>query len=338
MMRTCCVAVVCFVVLVSTSGAQVDSPASRLEAASTLTSLDAIDQPAWHLKLDVTMFDDKGKNPSQGTVEVWHHGTDERTVYAFGDASTTTLKHDDKTFYERSGTTPPFEEAELLRQVLHPGPQPGELDDAVPEVRKQKFGTAELTCVMLTQPIKGAGEIPLGLFPTYCIDGKGAIRFSYDFCGEEVFLNRMGTFLGRQVSLDVAIRRREVELASAKVAALATYVPQVDEFAPGPKMIEVGANARISGSVIAGSRLSFVQPMYPEIAKMKHESGRVILRATIGRDGRIHSLRPMSATNPDFVIAAIAAVRLWKYRPYLLNGEPTEVDTTITVNFELNGG
>jgi protein TonB len=46
----------------------------------------------------------------------------------------------------------------------------------------------------------------------------------------------------------------------------------------------------------------------------------------------------MSATYPDFVIAAIAAVRQWVYRPYLLNGEPTEVDTTITVNFALNGG
>lgn len=336
MIRIWFVGVVIGVFAGAMAGAQVESPASSLEAASALTSLDAIEQPAWHLKLDVTVFDDKGKNPSQGTVEVWHRGTDERIMYSFGEASTTTLKHDGKTFYDRSGTVPPFEEAEVLRQVLHPGPQPGELEDAVPEARKQKFGKTELTCVMLTQPIKGAGEIPLGLFPTYCVDGNGAIRFSYDFGGEEVFLNRMGTFLGHQVSLDVAIRRREVELTSAKVAALATYSPDVDEFAPGPKMIEVGANAEISGSVIAGNRVSFVQPLYPETAKMKHESGRVILRAIIGRDGRVHSLRPMSATNPDFVIAAIAAVRQWTYRPYLLNGEPTEVDTTITVNFVLN--
>jgi len=44
----------------------------------------------------------------------------------------------------------------------------------------------------------------------------------------------------------------------------------------------------------------------------------------------------MSATNPVFNKAAIDAVRQWKYRPYVLNGEPTEVMTTITVNFAVN--
>jgi TonB family protein len=101
-------------------------------------------------------------------------------------------------------------------------------------------------------------------------------------------------------------------------------------------MVEVGATARIAGGVIAGNRVSFVEPMYPESAKERHESGSVILRAVIGRDGHVHSLRPTNAADADFVIAAIAAVRQWTYRPYLLNGEPTEVDTTITVNFALN--
>jgi TonB family protein len=90
--------------------------------------------------------------------------------------------------------------------------------------------------------------------------------------------------------------------------------------------------------VIAGTRVTFVQPVYPGVAKQNHESGTVVLRALIGRDGHIHSLRPVSVSNSDFLISAIAAVRQWTYKPYLLKGEPVEVDTTITVNYALSPG
>jgi TonB family protein len=336
MIKASCIAVVCVLAVGVAAGAQVESPASRLEAASTLTSLEGVDQPAWHLKLDVTIFGDKGKNPSEGTIEVWHAGADERTVYAFGEASSTTLKHDGKTYYRLSGSSLPFEAGEVLQQVLHPGPGPNETNDAVPEMQKHKFGKVELNCVMLTQPIKGAGIFPLGLFPTYCLDATGIIRYTYNFGGQSVILNRMGRFLGHEVATEGVIRGDEFEVASAKVVTLATYTPQADEFLPAENMVEVGATARIAGGVIAGNRVSFVEPMYPESAKERHESGSVILRAVIGRDGHVHSLRPTNAADADFVIAAIAAVRQWTYRPYLLNGEPTEVDTTITVNFALN--
>jgi protein TonB len=60
------------------------------------------------------------------------------------------------------------------------------------------------------------------------------------------------------------------------------------------------------------------------------------MKAVISKDGSISALEIMSATNPVFNKAAIDAVRQWKYRPYTLNGEPTEVMTTITVNFAVN--
>jgi protein TonB len=96
--------------------------------------------------------------------------------------------------------------------------------------------------------------------------------------------------------------------------------------------------ARISGGVMAGSIISRVQPMYPPIAKVAHMSGTVVLRAIISKTGSITSLQVASTTNAMFNNAALDAVKQWKYKPYLLNGEPTEVDTTITVNFTLNGG
>ena len=77
-----------------------------------------------------------------------------------------------------------------------------------------------------------------------------------------------------------------------------------------------------------------VQPEYPAIAKAVHISGTVQLRAIIGKDGLVRELEVTSG-NPLLAQSAKAAVREWRYRPTLLNREPVEVETYITVNFIL---
>ena len=62
--------------------------------------------------------------------------------------------------------------------------------------------------------------------------------------------------------------------------------------------------------------------------------GEVVLTAIIDKDGNIENLQLVSG-HPMLAPAAINAVKQWRYKPYLLNGQPVEVETTITVNFEL---
>ena len=62
--------------------------------------------------------------------------------------------------------------------------------------------------------------------------------------------------------------------------------------------------------------------------------GEVVLTALIDKDGNIENLQIVSG-HPLLAPAAINAVKQWRYKPYLLNGQPVEVETTITVNFEL---
>ena len=91
---------------------------------------------------------------------------------------------------------------------------------------------------------------------------------------------------------------------------------------------------RISGGVMAGQIQSRVAPYYPAEARAKGIAGTVVLHAIIGKDGSIANITVISG--PELLqSAALDAVKNWKYRPYLLNGEPTEVDTTIMVNFNL---
>ena len=79
-----------------------------------------------------------------------------------------------------------------------------------------------------------------------------------------------------------------------------------------------------------------VTPIYPTIAKTAHISGTVTLHAIISKDGSIQELTYVSGP-PLLMRNAMDAVRQWRYNPTLLNGEPVEVDTTISVVFTLGG-
>ena len=93
---------------------------------------------------------------------------------------------------------------------------------------------------------------------------------------------------------------------------------------------------RIGGSVEAAKVISRVQPVYPQSAKAAGAQGSVLLHAVVGKDGTPLSLQVLnSQINPDLARAAVEAVSQWRYQPTLLNGDPVEVDTTITVNFTL---
>jgi protein TonB len=92
----------------------------------------------------------------------------------------------------------------------------------------------------------------------------------------------------------------------------------------------------ISSGVMEGRKLSGADPRYPAIAIAAHIQGMVVLAATISKTGAIENLRLVSGA-PMLAPAAEEAVRTWRYRPYLLNGEPVEVETTVRVIFNLGG-
>jgi protein TonB len=78
-----------------------------------------------------------------------------------------------------------------------------------------------------------------------------------------------------------------------------------------------------------------IEPIYPTLMKQIGRSGQVQLRAVIGTDGTIQSLQVVSG-DPGFYPSALEAVRQWRYRPTVLNGNPVEVDTFITVIYNIS--
>ena len=94
---------------------------------------------------------------------------------------------------------------------------------------------------------------------------------------------------------------------------------------------------RVSSGVQSGLLVRRVNPTYPPLARQARIQGVVLLQAEISKEGNIVNLQLISG-HPMLAPAAIDAVKQWKYKPYLLNGEPVEVETQVQVNFTLSGG
>jgi protein TonB len=107
----------------------------------------------------------------------------------------------------------------------------------------------------------------------------------------------------------------------------------IQSTAPPPK-VATPQKLRISSGVALGNKVSGNDPAYPQMAKIAHVQGDVVLQATISKSGSIENLRALSG-HPILIQAAMEAVKDWKYRPYYLNNEPVEVETTITVKFHM---
>jgi TonB family protein len=91
---------------------------------------------------------------------------------------------------------------------------------------------------------------------------------------------------------------------------------------------------RVSAGVISSLSIYKVNPVYPPDAKAAGIQGAVVLRAMLGKDGSVEALQVVSGP-PALTPSALDAVKQWTYKPYMLNGQPVEVETTITVNYTL---
>jgi len=115
------------------------------------------------------------------------------------------------------------------------------------------------------------------------------------------------------------------------LSSLETGARPIMPAAPRPVLSAVRVSHMSEGDLVRK-----VLPTYPLLARSARIQGQVVLQAVISQQGAIENLRVLSG-HPMLVPAAIEAVRQWRYRPYILNSEPVEVETQITVNFSLAG-
>jgi protein TonB len=101
--------------------------------------------------------------------------------------------------------------------------------------------------------------------------------------------------------------------------------------APDPTPVK---RIRVPARIAEANLIYDVPPKYPSEAGQARIEGTVVLVAVIGKDGSVQDVRVESGL-PMLAQAAVDAVKRWRYKPYMLNGEPVEVDSRITINFAL---
>jgi periplasmic protein TonB len=124
------------------------------------------------------------------------------------------------------------------------------------------------------------------------------------------------------------------DLSSGIPGGIGTVIDSLGAGRPAVVKPRAPISLNVSSGVMAGNLLVKTMPQYPAIPKAAHIQGTVVLQATISKSGTIQNLRIISG-HPMLQQAAMDAVRSWRYKPYLLNGEPVEVETTINVVFNL---
>jgi TonB family protein len=158
----------------------------------------------------------------------------------------------------------------------------------------------------------------------FCSDESGAIRASAD--GKATTCLSSGEIVreNSQVATGMA-------LGTAEASATAASPAKTSGSGKGTP-----ARVRVSSGVAQSLLVSSVPPVYPVEAKKARQQGSVGLHVVIGTDGNVKSVDVLHSAGPSLDQAAMDSLRQWKYRPYLLNGTPVEVDTQITVNFTLD--
>ena len=292
-------------------------------------NLDVRGNTPFHLGMTFQLYDLHGKPSGAGSFETWWSapGSQRTVVHLAG--------------LDENGSSPSGADAELLRdsylvrqliasavRLVPPEPRLGS-----PIVTKTvNVGKAVLTCAA---PSSGPSESMNAQPTTVCAEPQQEnVVLLQGLGGKELILRpRTGKFHDTYVALDLRITYLGVDAITGKVTTLQSFDPATSDVKM-PAESQLKAEP-MSGGVIAGHRIQFKEPSYPPMAKMEHASGYVLLNVIIGEDGSVERLTPIASTHEMFTDEAMKAVKQWKYSPYLLNGKPTKVDSTVTVNFAL---
>jgi TonB family protein len=318
-------------------------PAALLALAAQQNGLEGPGLKPWHIKASYQLYDAKGNPTAKGTFEEWWAGKQEDTIIFDGPEGHEKIVTNAKGIFVlgKDGTSYP----QFLVKRLYDDPVSAKLPGKGMKLHfnEEKFGTVKLACVE---------EIPKGLqptgfheitttFPTYCMEPTSPILRIFGSYGQSlVQVTDVGTLEGRYLPLDAVIfndGHKYVSVHLDQGESAPQWPPTLFTASPGSTSLKppTSQSINLSSKDISSRKLGGKNPIYPESAKEHHQEGRVILSALIGQDGEIRSLVVTTAPAMSLADSALVAVKTWKYKPYLLNRYPVNVETTINVIYSL---
>ena len=233
---------------------------------------------------------------------------------------------------ETKSNLPDSTQLEIVKKVSAPYPseaaQKGIQGQVVMMMYISETGDVENVDVISGEPILAEAAVPAAKkwkFKPYIKDGhpiKISTKVPFDFYFKDKLSESNAATEGTKSSLQPPSNGANSALTSNNASASNPGAPAAAQ------------RVRVSQGVSEGLLIRKIAPVYPPVAKANRIQGTVVLRAVIGKDGRIADLRPISGPQ-ELIQAAMGAVQQWQYKPYMLQEKPVEVDTQITINFQL---
>ena len=319
-------------------------PAEIFAAAAPLYDFASPALKPWHMKVSYQLYDDQGKPGAQGSYEYWWASPDTyRSTWSRPGLEHTDWHVSGQHFSSGTGESLEFFERKIQSNMLTPLPKVEDLDPEKVRFDRQEesFGSVKLPCAMVIHKMPLHGQVqtvPMGMFPTYCFDPHvPMLRAYYAFGATSVVYNNIVRFQGMFLPRKLSIMESNRKVLTAAVDNLNTISSDAPELTPVKEAAPLNPVKKVSVSsgVATGLLMKEVRPIYPEDAKESRIQGRVVLQAIIGTDGHVHDLQVIDGPSPSLIGSAMWAVSRWEYKPYLLLGEPVEVNTTINVIFNL---
>ncbi len=301
----------------------------------------------FHLKATYQLYDNKGQPSEKGSFEYWWVSPEvnRRTWTRPGATHSDWQIAGGKHAYLDSGERLRFFEYKLQSALFSPLPREEELNPARSRFERQtvEIGKVKLPCVEVVPMTPSYGRIqeaPTGIFQTYCFDLKlPALRLSYAGGALTTAFDKIAKLQDRYLAREIEMLEGKRKLLTAEVETVTGLKLDDPELTPPADASHSDALSlvAISAGVAQGFLIKNQTPVYPNDAKQAGVSGKVVIEGIIGMDGAVHDLHVVSAPSPSLAASALLAVSHWEYKPYILNGQPVEVKTTINVIFSLGG-
>jgi|GEM_PF-3292612 len=312
-------------------------PLALLELAAQANGLTNPKTHPWHLVATMIRYGDKDEETKRGTYEeFWEAPEHYKIIYTADKFQQTALRTPEGLFVSGTEGFPP--EHLLLDMSLPMAPLTGAIlpDARQTKLRSQKFGAAHLDCLTQNLGHSNYGDI---LGPTYCLEqDTTTLRAITNFSGaSQILFNQLITFDGQTIARDIvqlwngkkqlAIQVTQFEMLASKAL--------VEQTAPSGFVLST-ALPEFTSRAGVDQVLSKVPPSYPTEAKQQHAQGTIELKAAIDNTGHVTGLQVISGP-VALQHAATDAVRQWRYKPFIVYGQPSACTIKTNVIFTLGG-
>lgn len=310
------------------------------------SNLDADDKVPYHIKISYDLYDLKGRKKSTGTIERWSWpGAGHSRLIVAGATYHSPIPEGVQVKANREY----YLVSLLTRAMTNPAPSVPQKASSLVALDRTVQG-ADYDCVAPRRAPAGGAQLRYAPEDEQFADdqdaaatrqwcapaGSDVLRVAFDDYDFVALHNKIANFNGVSYAQEVTLLYYGKVAIVGHVDTLETYKPTAAELAPVTPAAKPSLPPGVPVGVVTGKPIKKVSPSYPQSAKSNHIGGTVLLMAIITKEGKISSLDVIASPDKSLSDAAMDAVKHWTYQPYLLNGQPTEVDTRITVNFNLN--